>query len=208
MLSIIAGILIALGGVAYLQVGGPVGAVLFSIGLLTICYYKCELFTGKAGLLASRAIRPIKLVGIWCGNLIGCASMGLLLSLTHFGETIGQSAAAITLVRSSNMWYENIIFGVLCGLFMYIAVAHYDSKPWVTVMCVAGFILSGVNHCVADMFYLFLGGFTWTGALALTLTTVGNVIGCNLIPLLLSLHRLLLSHSTRPKTQSDRDSGH
>ena len=85
MLSIIAGILIALGGVAYLQIGGPVGAVLFSIGLLTILHFKCELFTGKAGLLATRAIRPIKLVGIYCGNLIGCAAMGLLLSLTNLG---------------------------------------------------------------------------------------------------------------------------
>lgn len=202
MLSILAGILISLGGIIYLQVGGPIGALLFSIGLLTILHFKCELFTGKAGLLASRAIRPVKLASIYCGNLIGCAAMGLLLSLTHLGQSIGQSAAAITLIRSTNLWYENIIFGVLCGLFMYIAVTHYETKPWVTVMCVAGFILSGTNHCVADMFYLFFGGFEWTGALALLFTTIGNIIGCNLIPLLLRLHQLIQQHNTRSKTRS------
>ena len=85
---------------------------------------------------------------------------------------------------------------------MYIAVAHYETKPWVTVMCVAGFILSSTNHCVADMFYLFMGGFSWLGLLALGCTTVGNIIGCNLISLLLRLHQWLLSRDTRPKTRS------
>lgn len=98
MLSIIAGLLVALGGIMYLQIGGPIGAFLFSIGLLTILHYKCELFTGKAGLLASRAIKPIKLFGIYCGNFVGC----FLMSLTRIGV---EAAAAITLIRTSNPWY-------------------------------------------------------------------------------------------------------
>lgn len=66
---------------------------------------------------------------------------------------------------------------------MYIAVKMYSTKPWVTVMCVAGFILTGANHCIADMFYLFLGGVTWDGLLALLYTTAGNIIGTNIIPM-------------------------
>lgn len=190
MLSIIAGLLVALGGTMYLQIGGPIGAFLFSIGLLTILHYKCELFTGKAGLLASRAIKPIKLFGIYCGNFVGC----FLMSLTYIGV---EAAAAITLIRTSNPWYWNILLGILCGILMYIAVAHYDSKPWVTVMCVAGFILSGFNHCVADMFYLLTGGISWLGLLALGCTTIGNIIGCNLIPLLLRFHEWLQQHNNR-----------
>jgi formate/nitrite transporter FocA (FNT family) len=65
---------------------------------------------------------------------------------------------------------------------MYIAVAHYETKPWMTVMCVAAFILSGTNHCVADMFYLTLGEFSHEALTALFWTTVGNIIGTNLIP--------------------------
>jgi formate/nitrite transporter FocA (FNT family) len=53
MLSILAGMLIAMSGIAYLTVGGPIGASLFSLGLLAILHFKLELFTGKAGLLAT-----------------------------------------------------------------------------------------------------------------------------------------------------------
>jgi formate/nitrite transporter FocA (FNT family) len=87
-------------------------------------------------------------------------------------------------------------------MFMFIAVAHYETKPWVTMMCVVGFILTGVNHCVADMFYLFLGGFSWMGALALLCTSLGNLIGCNTIPLLLRLHQQIQQRNTRSKTRS------
>ena len=69
---------------------------------------------------------------------------------------------------------------------MYIAVNSYATKPWVTVMCVSAFILSGFNHCIADMYYFFLASpFVDVGlaAIAILCTTVGNVIGGNIIPL-------------------------
>lgn len=208
MLSIIAGILIALGGTAFLQTKELIGAILFSIGLLTILHYKCALFTGKAGLLADRAIKPLELLKIYCGNLIGSISMAGLLAITPFGEKLGEQAAAINQIRLTNLWYENIVLGLLCGMFMFIAVAHYETKPWVTMMCVVGFILTGVNHCVADMFYLFLGGFSWKGALALLCTSVGNLIGCNFIPLLLRLHQWFQLRNNQSMIQSHRDNVH
>jgi formate/nitrite transporter FocA (FNT family) len=84
------------------------------------------------------------------------------------------------------MWFENIILGIFCGLLMYIAVTAYETKPWVTVMCVSAFILSGFNHCVADMFYCFIASphiNIGLAAIMILCTTVGNVIGCNIIPL-------------------------
>lgn len=53
MVSILAGMLITLGAILYLTIGNVVGAIMFSLGLLTILYFKLELFTGKAGLLAN-----------------------------------------------------------------------------------------------------------------------------------------------------------
>ena len=50
ILSIIAGIMIGIGGLVNLSIGGVVGAIVFSVGLLTIIYYQFALFTGKAGL--------------------------------------------------------------------------------------------------------------------------------------------------------------
>ena len=50
ILSIIAGIMIGIGGLVNLSIGGVAGAIVFSVGLLTIIYYQFALFTGKAGL--------------------------------------------------------------------------------------------------------------------------------------------------------------
>ena len=67
---------------------------------------------------------------------------------------------------------------------MYIAVKQYFIVPVITMVAVASFILLGANHCVADMAYLFLAADESfiPAAIALIFTTIGNVIGCNLIP--------------------------
>ena len=182
MKSITAGLLIGLGGIMYLTIGRIAGAIFFSIGLLTILHFELNLFTGKAGLLADLGIHTARLGLIWIGNLLGTFIMAGLYSLTG-RVPIAKLAAAINQIRITNLWYQNIILGILCGIFMYIAVKMYSTKPWVTVMCVAGFILTGANHCIADMFYLFLGGVTWDVLLALLCTTAGNIIGTNIIPM-------------------------
>lgn len=82
-LSILAGFLICLGGIINLSVGGGIlGATLFSIGLLTILYFKLNLFTGKAGLLFDNKITDIDLIKIWIGNFIGCAFCACLMAMS------------------------------------------------------------------------------------------------------------------------------
>lgn len=128
---------------------------------------------------------------IWCGNLLGCVLMAGLFLLIPPGQNLVAPAAAITLIRITNSWFTNILLGFYCGILMYIAVAHYESKPWVTAMCVISFILVGANHCIADMFYLSLA-FLPSSAIpiigALIFTTLGNIIGCNFIPLGLRIY--------------------
>lgn len=188
--AIIAGFLIAMGGAMYLAIGGVVGAIMFSLGLLTILHFKYYLFTGKAGLLLTKEIKPLHLAEIWLGNFIGTCFGAIAMLGVSWTDKHGFIAGATNImnVRLSNFWFENILLGVFCGMLMYIAVTSYPTKPWVTVMCVSAFILSGFNHCIADMFY-------WGVALAnpdfrpglaavmILCTTVGNVIGCNIIPL-------------------------
>ena len=192
--AIIAGILIAAGGAMYLAIGGTVGAVMFSLGLLTILSFKFHLFTGKAGLLTTRDISPYRLGLIWCGNLIGTGIGAILCLLVSWSDKHGfmQGAVNIMNTRISNMWFENIILGIFCGLLMFIAVSVYEQKPWMTVMCVAAFILAGFNHCIADMFYFFMASpHINIGLAAVTIlcTTIGNIIGCNIIPLCEKMRR-------------------
>lgn len=183
--SILAGFMIALAAAIYIIVGGPLGAFMFSIGLLTILYFQFDLFTGKAGLLAQKCIRPQRLLIIWVGNLIGCALCAPLLLATPLEAPLAAGAAAITAVRITNLWFENILLGIFCGILMYIGVKANPTAPYITILSVASFILLGANHCVADMAYMFLAAdpkILLPASAALLCTTAGNVIGCNIIP--------------------------
>lgn len=185
-LSILAGIFISIGCIIYLTIGGVAGALLFSVGLLSVLHFNAALFTGKAGGLATSAITPIKLATIWCGNFIGCALVVAAIFFLPLGQTLALPATIIAVNRINNLWITNIILGIICGILMYSAVAQ---KGYVASMCVATFILAGTNHCVADMFYLILacaGDPIIIPAALFTLlcTTAGNIIGCNIIPLL------------------------
>lgn len=186
MLSILAGVVIGIGAIINLNVGGVAGAVFFAIGLLAVLTFKLELFTGKAGLLATNEITGRKLLKIWIGNFIGAGGLALLYStaLTPSTEAAIAKATSIVALRLANGPLANCIYGILCGVLMFIAVNGYKEtkNPIIPVMGVAGFILGGFNHCVADMFYVSLGLMNLSDLWVLIPTTLGNLIGCCLIP--------------------------
>ena len=185
MLSILAGMMIAIGGIINLTVGGIAGALFFSMGLLTILTLKFELFTGKAGLLVTNEIKPGKLFGIWLGNFIGTAAMAFLLVVTPKGLVLAEEASKIVAIRISYGPIVNLNYGIMCGMLKLIAVKPFamsNSNPLYAMLPVAIFILCGFNHCIADMFYLNMGAINLGDYLVLIPTTIGNLIGCNIIP--------------------------
>ena len=185
MLSIVAGMMIAIGGIIFLTLSGLEGALLFSMGLLTILCLKLELFTGKAGLLATKEITPGKLLEIWIGNFIGALGMALMLLLTPRGIELSNKAMEIVAVRLTNGFLVNFIYGIFCGMLMFMAVKTWqftNGNPFYAMMPVGIFIMCGFNHCIADMFYLHIGCMDILNYHVLIPTTIGNIIGCNIIP--------------------------
>ena len=71
--SIFAGIMIGIAGTVYLRVDNNiVGALLFSIGLLVICMYGMNLYTGKIGYILINKLNYIyELLITILGNFIG-----------------------------------------------------------------------------------------------------------------------------------------
>lgn len=192
ILSILAGLMIAVGSVINLSVGGALGAFMFSLGLLTVLIFKLELFTGKAGLLATNEMKIGKLSEIWIGNFIGTAIVAILLTLTPKGVDLFEKATQIVAIRNANDFYTNFVYGGFCGLMMYLAVSSYalgGLNPVYAALPVAAFILCGFNHCVADMFYLNIGATALTDYLTFIPTTIGNICGCCLMPWMLGLRR-------------------
>lgn len=183
MLSIPAGMLIDLGAIIYLlQANAMIGSALFAIGLITILHFKLELFTGKAGLYTQNKICLDKLGEVWVGNMIGTAFAAILIKWTPIGVELAEKANVIINNKIDNGIYANFIYGIFCGLLMYIAVSVWNSDKIFTIMPVMAFILCGFNHCVADMFYLHLGCESPLDYFILIPITVGNFIGTNMLP--------------------------
>lgn len=187
MLSILAGFMIAIGAIANLTLGPPLGPFMFTVGLMTILFFNLHLFTGKAGLLATNEISVLSLIKIWVGNFIGCTFGMVLAASLPQAEQLLESARAIVAVRNTNSMFENFILGIACGILMYVAVNGYKKtgNTLAFVLPVAVFIFSGYNHCVADMFYIIVGGQRLSDFVSLIPTTIGNIVGCCGIPLVL-----------------------
>lgn len=179
--SILAGILIAMGCITYLTVGGILGAFMFSFGLLAILRLRLNLFTGKAGLLATNEMNLRELVSIYAGNLLGTGFIACLFAITENGQTLSKQAYQIVQARLSANPLDNLIYAILCGMLMSLAVTIFERgsrNPIYTMLTVAIFIVNGFAHSIADSFYFFLGVKNMVEFYPLISVTLGNFIGC------------------------------
>ena len=96
-----AGILIGIGGIAYLAIENKiVGSFIFSFGLLTICIYSFNLYTGKVGyILVNKMNYLLELLLSLIGNFLGTLTVGTLMRLTRFQNYI---------YFSSYVWNDNV----------------------------------------------------------------------------------------------------
>lgn len=167
--AIFAGIAIGLGGWAYLSAPNPlVGAVIFACGLLTVRLYGLHLFTGKVQYMLTKEnpwyYYPLVLLCNFFGiAIIACFSRGL----------VHDAAASIAAAKGAQTMYIAFTKGIGCGMLM--SLATYQKTPlWVTVLAVATFIVAGFNHCIADFYYMLVGG---QFSINLLFTILGNIIG-------------------------------
>lgn len=188
--AIFAGIFIGIAGTVFLSIPNPVvGALFFGFGLLTIVNRGFKLFTGAIGYLAGKGRETpaycLELLLIWLGNLAGCWLTAFAVWKTRIGVSLQERVTGICQVKCNDSFISLLILGIFCGMLMYLAVDTFRSdtvKPIVKVanlfLCVAVFILSGFEHCIADMYYFSLAQM-WSGHtfLAILAITAGNTIG-------------------------------
>lgn len=159
--AITAGLMIGVGATVYLSCESKLaGAMLFSIGLFTICYFGLNLFTGKIGYVFDTKNDPNCII-IWLGNLIGCGITALLIRTAK--PALAETAVKLVETKLSQNIFAVMILSVFCGMLMYIAVENYKNnaspigKQIGILLCVTVFILCGFEHSVANMFYCILG---------------------------------------------------
>ena len=194
-----AGICISLGGAVFLAVENRiVGAVLFSVALLCICFKGYALFTGRVGFIPEDHGKDALETLLLCllGNALGTVLGGSLIRLA----LPGLGAAALTLCEGklAQLWWSTLIRGGFCGVLMYLAVSTWrDSKtPLGILFCIPVFILSGFEHSIADIFYFAASGLVSLRAfLFIWVVILGNALGAMILPLLNGLWKKEASHA-------------
>lgn len=169
--SVGAALLISLGDYALLKLGNPLGPVLFSLGLLGVCYLGLNLFTGKCGFLISDKIKPLGLFIILIANLVAGYLFGLCFSLCDTDVV----SNAISKVASWEVSIGFFIKSMLCGIIMYIAVLMYKKgTPLGIIFGIPLFIFCGFQHCIANVITM---GVAMTFHLSLLICIIGNFLG-------------------------------
>ena len=187
--GVLAGCLVSFGGTVLLSCDNRyLGALLFCIALLAICWFGFNLYTGKVGfLVADHSGRSLKTayVGL-AGNFLGTLLMGLLIAAAL--PALKEAALAACDKRLTQLPLQTLLRGFCCGVLMYIAVWTFREKKTVVriLFCIPVFVLSGFEHSIADMFYFSLAGtiFRPESLLFLLLVVLGNSVGGMFIPLL------------------------
>lgn len=177
--STLAGLLISLGATAFLTADNKtVGALLFSIGLTAVILLEANLYTGKIGYVNSKA-KLISAALILIQNLLVALVCGLI-----FYSTKNNGCENPWLNKLTKSWHEFLFDSIGCGICIYLSVELYKKTGsiFVIVLGVLVFILSGFEHCIADIFYLSASmSFDLKSILYILIAIIGNSIGSLLI---------------------------
>lgn len=84
---------------------------------------------------------------------------------------------------------------------MFLAVDLGKKTPYITMMCIAGFILAGFEHCIADAGYM---GTRIVYFIPELLTIiVGNAVGAKLIHFVINKEEVQIG-TTRPPAEAEK----
>lgn len=176
--------------------GKLLSACVFSLAVLLISFIGGELFTGNNFVMAfgafDKQVTWKEVFKVWIisylGNFIGCVILGLIFVLAGAAGTADYYAAFIPgklALPTSIMFFKAILcnffvcLGVLCG----IKLKDDAAKVPMIFLCIAAFVISGFEHCVANMgnffvAYLLVPGLSLTAMLrSMAIVTIGNIIG-------------------------------
>lgn len=165
--SILGGICIGMGVLVYSVQKNHIGAVLFSFGLINII--KCEfyLYTGKVGYWQSG--KTVEFLTILLGNILGVAIIAPLIpDTTGIVQAKMQASYLIIFYRS-----------LMCGMIIYLCVNQNPNKTkfLLPVLGVPLFILSGMEHCIADIGLLLGTKLSLQSIIFILVVIIGNSFG-------------------------------
>jgi formate/nitrite transporter len=207
VLAMLAGAFIGFGAVAYTAVMtgvdpsyGParlLGGAVFSLGLILVIVGGAELFTGNALMVMAAVDRKITLRAllrswliVYVGNLIGAVALATAFGLSGVLDgAVGTTAVALAEAKAKLPLTDAFMRGLLCNALVCLAVwltfaaRSVAGKILAILWPIAGFVLLGLEHSVANMYFFPQGWAAGAGVamhevlINLLLVTLGNVVG-------------------------------
>ena len=167
---------LAMHGISNVGLARTVAGVVFPIGLMLIVLLGGELFTGNC--LISMAVydKKAKLKGmirnltiVYISNFIGAALMAWMINncgqLNFSDGGAGAFTIKVALGKVGIDPIQAIVSGILCNVLVCLAIFMAATAKDVAGKCIAiffpifVFVISGFEHCVANMYYIPAGIF-------------------------------------------------
>ena len=167
---------LAMHGISNVGLARTVAGAVFPIGLMLIILLGGELFTGNC--LISMAVydKKAKLKGmirnltiVYISNFIGAALMAWMINncgqLNFSDSGAGAFTIKVALGKVGIDPIQAIVSGILCNVLVCLAIFMAATAKDVAGKCIAiffpifVFVISGFEHCVANMYYIPAGIF-------------------------------------------------
>lgn len=167
---------LAMHGISNVGLARTVAGAVFPIGLMLIVLLGGELFTGNC--LISMAVydKKAKLKGmirnltiVYISNFIGAALMAWMINncgqLNFSDSGAGAFTIKVALGKVGIDTIQAIVSGILCNVLVCLAIFMAATAKDVAGKCIAiffpifVFVISGFEHCVANMYYIPAGIF-------------------------------------------------
>ena len=193
LLSVLAGMSISFGCVAFLASNNKiVGSLFFVVGLFIILNFGFSLYTGKiCYALDNKPNYILKLLLIWFGNVVGAILMALMVGATRL-MSLHDAVLNVVNTKLEDNVLSLFVLGIFCNMLIFVAVYGYKNFENILAKMVAlffgvsVFVLCGFEHCIADAFYFaFAGSYSIKTFLYLLMITLGNTVGGLFFPLMI-----------------------
>ncbi len=194
LLSFLAGIAIACGGLIFLliksldssSIVSIIASYSFSVGLLLVLFFGLWLFTGKIGYVFEGKFSIFDYLIMFLGNFVGAMLIGYLAYFILKNTSIYELNYISTFDKTEGFKFWNLLqSGIFCGMFVYGAVEafkikklHVSIRIILVVALIGTFVVLKLNHCIANIFYFsFANLWSWKGLLFIFVNTLANSIG-------------------------------
>jgi len=188
--SILAGIMIGLSCVTYLNIeNNIIGSLFFGIGLFIIVNFNLLLFTGIIGTTQLNLYNICKLIIILICNYIGTLLFAISIKYTRiFNKTFIDKANNIINIKLNDDIISIFVLSIFCGMLMYIAVKMFNNskngllKIIGLFLPISVFVINGFEHCIANMFYINItNNNNIQSILYILIMIIGNTIGSKIM---------------------------